>query len=95
MSACCDHAGGRTTWMRRVRGIFAWGLPSLTLLFIPKCPACLVAGVMLWTGIGLSLTAAAWLRWMLLILCIGTLLTLILIRLNRFLFRYFHKETKP
>ena len=64
MSACCDAAGDRKTptWVRRVREIFAWVLPSAILVLVPKCPACLAAHVMLWTGLGLSLSTATYLR---------------------------------
>ena len=99
MSACCDAASDRKTprWVRRVREIFAWGLPSALLVLVPKCPACLAAHVMLWTGLGLSLSAATYLRWVLLILCVASLLFLIVKRLNRIraVFRYFKKETEP
>ncbi len=85
MSACCDPARGRQTptWVRRVREVFAWALPSTTLVLVPKCPACLAAYVMLWTGLGLSLTTATYLRWALLFLCVASLLFLIVKRLDR------------
>jgi hypothetical protein len=99
MSACCGAASDRKTpaWVRRVREIFAWSLPSAILVLLPKCPACLAAYVTLWTGLGLSLTTATYLRWVLLFLCVASLLFLIVVRLDRIgaVFRYFKKETEP
>jgi len=85
MSACCHAAGGRKTltWVRRVRRIFAWLLPSAGLMLVPKCPACLAAYAMLWTGFGLSLATATYLRWVLLSVCVASLLFLIVDRLDR------------
>src|SRR5258705_12890129 len=85
MSACCDAARDRKmpTWERRVREVFAWGLPSAILVLVPKCPACLAAHVTLWTGLGLSFSTAAYLRWGLLFLCVASLLFLIVKRLDR------------
>jgi hypothetical protein len=85
MSACCDAGSDRKTppFVRRVREIIAWGLPSAILVLIPKCPACLAAHLMLWTGLGLSLSTATYLRWMLLSLCVASLLFLIVKRLDR------------
>jgi hypothetical protein len=85
MSVCCDAAGDRKTptWAPRVREIVAWVLPSAILVFVPKCPACLAAHVMLWTGLGLSLSTAIYLRWTLLFLCVASLLLLIVKRVNR------------
>jgi hypothetical protein len=98
MSACCDPAGERKTptWAQRVRRIFAWLLPSAILVLVPKCPACLAAHVALWTGLGLSLSTAACLRWVLLLLCVASLLFLIAERLDRTraIFSYFKKETE-
>jgi hypothetical protein len=64
MSACCNAAGDRQppTGMRRVREVFSWLIPSATLVWAPKCPACLAAYVALWTGLGLSLSTAAYMR---------------------------------
>jgi hypothetical protein len=94
MSACCHAAGGRKTptWARRVREIFAWVLPGAGLMLVPKCPACLAAYAMLWTGLGLSLATATYLRWVLLALCIASLLFLIVDRLHRS--GYFKQETE-
>ena len=98
MSACCDAASDRKTptWVRRVREIFAWVLPSAILVLVPKCPACLAAHVTLWTGLGLSLSTATYLRWVLLFLCVASLLFLIVERLDRIgaIFSYFKKETE-
>ena len=85
MSACCDAASDRKTptWVRGVREIFAWVLPSAILVLVPKCPACLAAHVTLWTGLGLSLFTATYLRWVLLFLCVASLLFMIVERLDR------------
>jgi hypothetical protein len=79
MSACCEAASDRKmpTWVGRVRELFAWVLPSAILLLVPKCPACLAAHVMLWTGLGLSLSTATHLRTSLVILCVALLLYLV------------------
>ncbi len=84
MSACCHAASGRkaATRVRSVRQVFAWALPSVVLVLVPKCPACLAAHVMIWTGLGLSLSAATYLRWALLIVCVASLLSLTVKRLN-------------
>ncbi len=97
MSACCGAASDRKmpTWVRRVREILGWVLPSAILVLVPKCPACLAAHVALWTGLGLSLSTATYLRWVLLFLGVASLLFLIVNRLNRLgaIFSYFKKET--
>lgn len=85
MNGCCGADGGRksSTGARRLREISVWGLPSILLVLVPKCPACLAAYVALWTGIGLSLSAAAYLRWAMLLLCVAALLFLLVKRLGR------------
>jgi hypothetical protein len=97
MSACCDAVDDRktTAWMRRVREVFAWGLPSAILMFVPKCPACLAAYVAVWTGLGLSLATATYLRWALLFLCAASLLFLTVKRLDRRLAMSLWRARRP
>lgn len=85
MSDCCDAVSARKTRrsVRKVQVLFAWGVPSVILALIPKCPACLAAYLTLWTGLGLSLATATYLRWTLLSVCVAALLYLIVERLNR------------
>jgi hypothetical protein len=58
-----SRSASRSLWDIAV-GAFSVGLWVLT----PKCPVCLAAYVALWTGLGLSLTAATYVRWSLLLL---------------------------
>lgn len=97
MNACCNAAITPGTWARRIREVFAWGLPGTMLALVPKCPACLAAYVALWTGFGLSLGAARYLRWAMMLISVVALLFLIIKRLNRIrgLFNHAKTETEP
>ncbi len=50
-----------------------WLIPGTLLAFFPKCPLCVAGYVALATGLGISLTAATYLRWGLLVLCVASL----------------------
>jgi hypothetical protein len=63
--------------------IARWIIPSATLVFLPKCPACVAAYVMLFSGVGISVGSASNLRTSLTILCVAALLGLTLRRLCR------------
>ncbi len=97
MSACCDAASDRNTptLVRRAREALAWILPSAILVLVPKCPLCLAAHVAVWTGLGLSLSTATWLRWALMFLCVASLLFLMMNHRDRIgaIVNYFKKET--
>jgi hypothetical protein len=85
MGTCCDHANQHkaATWMGKGRGVIAWSIPGIVLVLFPKCPACLAAYVAIWTGVGLSLSTATYLRWALLGLCIISLMYLTIQFLGR------------
>jgi hypothetical protein len=67
LSAGCCHAGASST-SRRGWEIVAGALSLGVWVLVPKCPVCVAAHVAFWTGLGLSLTVAAHLRWSLLLL---------------------------
>jgi hypothetical protein len=95
MNACCkvNWNGKSRTCRRRMGEMFAWFVPTATLVLIPKCPACLAAYVMLWSGIGLSLSTATWMRWGLIFISLTLLLCLIVNRLGRIGFHFgFRKD---
>jgi hypothetical protein len=67
------EAAQKSTPARRCLGFAGWILPGAILALLPKCPACLAAYVLVWTGLGLSATAAGLLRTSLLVLCLALL----------------------
>jgi hypothetical protein len=50
---------------------------------IPKCPACLAAYVALATGIGISFSTATYLRMLLILACVGSIIFLAAKKLKR------------
>lgn len=80
-SSCCCQRKPRTahearqqeSWLRRVRGVAGWILPSALLALMPKCPICLAAYVALCTGFTMSGSSAYILMRTLTVLCIATL----------------------
>lgn len=72
-SSCCEAAPRPASRTRR--GLAAAGsvAPAAILVFLPKCPACIAAYLAVATGIGVSVTTAAYLRTSLLVLCVASL----------------------
>jgi hypothetical protein len=55
-----------------------WAAPGVVLAVMPKCPVCVAAYVALATGLGISVSAASYLRWGALALAIATLAYLVI-----------------
>jgi hypothetical protein len=91
MSApCCPTS---RSWCARAAELAGWILPSATLALLPKCPACLAAYIALVTGVGISISLAAYLGMTVGILC-GAILFYVLARAALRLLKHFnHKET--
>lgn len=67
------------TSTQRCRKVAAWLIPGALLAALPKCPMCHIA---IGTGLGLSVSTAAYLRFALLILCVASLSYLALRRIR-------------
>src|SRR4030095_3857494 len=78
-----DNARPLASRLRRGGEIASWIMPSATLVLLPKCPACVAAYIALFSGVGISISTATYLRTSLLILCVTALLFLSLKRLCR------------
>jgi hypothetical protein len=62
---------------RRYLSFSRWIVPGVMFALVPKCPLCLAAYVALGTGVSLSLHTATWIRWIIIILCVGSFLYLV------------------
>jgi len=67
--------------------IAGWILPGATLALLPKCPACLAGYVALATGLGISFSAAAWLRVALVAVSVAVLTIVAIRRFRRWVRR--------
>lgn len=90
MLNCCAQGKGAspappTARSRARRGLIEflqWMTPVTILALVPKCPGCVAAYMLLFTGVGLSLPAAAAMRWTLISLS-GAAIALLVVRAIR------------
>lgn len=73
----------RGSRVRRLGATVEWAIPLTTLALVPKCPACVGGYILLFTGIGLSVSAAAAVRWTVIALCLSALSYLLLRSVRR------------
>lgn len=86
MLTCCSQreapsaapSSARSRVRRGAVGLVQWAIPVTILALVPKCPACVAAYVLLFTGVGLSLPAAAAVRWGLIAACVAILFLLLI-----------------
>jgi hypothetical protein len=50
-----------------------WLFPTTLLVLMPKCPMCVAAYVALFTGVGVSVSTARWIRILMLVFCLFSL----------------------
>jgi hypothetical protein len=81
---CECSAGGKAggasysakTFARRCLTFVEWATPGAILVLMPKCPLCLAAYIAIGTGVGVSVSTAAYLRVALLVACAVSILFL-------------------
>jgi hypothetical protein len=67
---------GKATWRRRGVEAVEWAVPGAILAVLPKCPICIAMYVALATGVGVSVSAATYLRTGTIVVCAASLLFL-------------------
>ncbi len=88
---CCENRKARRFFWRSI-DVGGWIIPGAIIALLPKCPMCLAAYLTIWTGIGLSLSAATHVRVWLVILCVGSILFMATRNTRRLIRKFSHHE---
>src|SRR5258707_1754528 len=84
----------RPTLVRRLFENAGWMVPGAILALLPKCPVCVATYAAIGTGVGFSLSATTYLRTLLVILCLASLLYLAARGMSRFATTIFTTQAK-
>jgi hypothetical protein len=84
----------RPTFVQRFLENAGWIVPGAILALLPKCLACVATYAVIGTGVGLSLSATTYLRTLLVLLCVTSLLYLAARRMRRFATMIFTTHAK-
>jgi len=69
---CCERRRPASP-VQRCLDVAGYVMPTAVLVLLPKCPACIAAYLAIGTGIGVAISTAAYLRTLLLCLCLTCL----------------------
>jgi hypothetical protein len=70
-------------FVQRGSAAVQWLLPIVTLALVPKCPMCFAAYAAMFTGVGMTVTTATYLRQIMIALCVVSLTYMIVAALGR------------
>lgn len=68
-AVCCANTSKKKA--PRLAAAARWMLPATVLFLVPKCPLCLMAYIAFATGIGISVSTAAGIRFLLFACCLA------------------------
>jgi len=70
MAARTTNVETPPSFARRYLDVAEWIIPGAILAILPKCPGCLAAYIAIGTGVGISVSTAARIRTLVVMLCV-------------------------